>query len=62
LRTRYFARVKELRSTIFQTESLTNRARAIAAKVAPVLKQKDPDKARDQEKELNKFCAAIERR
>ncbi len=62
LRARYFDKVRELRSTVFQTESMTNRARAIAAKVSPILKQKDPDRARDQEKELNKFCAAIERR
>jgi spore coat protein H len=62
LRARYFDKIRELRSSVFQTESLTNRARAIAAKVSPVLKQKDPDKAREQEKELNKFCAAIERR
>jgi hypothetical protein len=62
LRARYFDKVRELRSAIFQTETLTNRARAIAAKVSPILKEKDPEKARDQEKELNKFCAAIERR
>jgi hypothetical protein len=59
LRARYFAKVKELRATIYKPDQMTNRVQQIAAKVSPILKEKDPDRAREQEKEVRKFCAAI---
>jgi hypothetical protein len=41
-RARYFQKVKELRATVFNPQTMTNRVREIAAKVHPILLQKDP--------------------
>lgn len=61
-RTRYFEKVKQLRGTVFKPEVLTNRVTEIASKVSPTLKKKDQSAAREQEKAVADFCAAIARR
>lgn len=61
-RARYFARLKELRQSVFQVEPLTNRVRALSAKIQPVLQKKDPDRARDQERASQGFADLIVRR
>lgn len=61
-RDRYVERMRELRRTVFLTDSMTNRARAIAAKFANALREQDPDSAKEQEKALDGLCSAIERR
>jgi hypothetical protein len=61
-RARYLERVKQLRSTVFLPDQMTKRARAIAAKVKPILEEQDKDRAEEQERRLTTFCEAIERR
>jgi len=62
LRTRYFDRIKELRGSVYNVEAMTNRVQQIAAKVAPVLKKKNPDAAKEQTQAVSDFCDAIVRR
>lgn len=62
LRARYFRKINELRASVFQPEAMTNRVRAIAAKVQPILAREDKEKAAEQERALTKFCDAIIRR
>lgn len=61
-REKYFARVKELRSTIFNPQEMTNRVYQLAAKVAPVLKEKNPAAAEEQDEAVRSFADAIVRR
>jgi spore coat protein H len=62
LRSQYFERLKTLRATVFKTEAMTNRVQEISAKISPILKQHDPEKAKEQQKTAAEFCDAIERR
>ncbi|HEV8543535.1 MAG TPA: CotH kinase family protein [Verrucomicrobiae bacterium] len=62
MRARYFERIKELRKTVFITETMTNRVREISAKISPVLKEKNADAAKEQTKAVEDFCSAIVRR
>jgi hypothetical protein len=62
LREKYFARIKQLRSTIFNPREMTNRVYQIAAKIAPVLKEKDADLAKQHETAVATFAHAIVRR
>ncbi|HYV28297.1 MAG TPA: CotH kinase family protein [Candidatus Eisenbacteria bacterium] len=62
LRQRYFNRIKELRATIFNVETMTNRVREIAAKVKPVLAEAEPKELAHHEKKVTDFCDAIARR
>ncbi len=62
LRTRYFDRVRELRKTLFQAESLTNRVLEIAAKLKPVIAENGPDAVREHEAKVQAFCKALARR
>lgn len=59
LRARYFEQVKKLRATVFQVEAMTNRVRAIASRIAPVLKRKNPDGAEQYERGVADFCESI---
>ena len=58
-REKYFARIKELRASVFNPQEMTNRVHQIAAKVAPILKEKDASLARQQEQAVESFAAAI---
>lgn len=62
LRAQYFDRLKTLRSTVFKAEAMTNRVQEISAKIAPILKEKDSEKAKEQQKAVADFCDAIVRR
>ncbi|HTG43532.1 MAG TPA: CotH kinase family protein [Verrucomicrobiae bacterium] len=62
LRKRYVDKIKELRTTVFTPESMTNRVNEIAAKVGPLLRDKYSDQAKEQEKAVSSFCDAIVRR
>jgi len=62
LREKYLARVKELRSTVFKPEEMTNRVYKIAAKIQPILKVKDASIAAQQEQGATAFAQAIVRR
>ncbi len=62
LRARYLEKIRELRSTVFQPEAMTNRVEVIAAKVRAVLKQTDPDRLREQQKAVASFSDSIVRR
>ena len=61
-REKYFARVKELRSTLFKPQEMTNRVYQLAAKVAPILSAEDPAEAKQHEKAVATFAQAIVRR
>ncbi len=61
-REKYLARVKELRSTVFKPEELTNRVYQIAAKATPILKQKDASLADQHENAVASYANAIVRR
>ena len=62
LREKYLTRIKELRSTVFNPQAMTNRVYQIAAKVRPILKEKDASLAEQQESTLATFAGAIVRR
>lgn len=62
LREKYFARLKELRSSVFNPQEMTNRVRQIAAKITPVLKGKEPSTSREHETAVAAFTGAIIRR
>jgi hypothetical protein len=62
LRDKYFARMKELRATVFNVQEMTNRVHHIAAKIAPILKAKDASLAKQQEDAVATFVNAIVRR
>jgi hypothetical protein len=62
LRQKYLARVKELRTSVFNPQEMTNRVYQIAAKTAPTLKEKDASLAEQQEQAVEKFADAIVRR
>lgn len=62
VRDRYFQKMRELRSTVYQPGPMTNRVRAIAAKISPILKAKYPDRAAEEEKAVDDFCSAIVQR
>lgn len=62
LREKYFARVQNLRSTVFNPQEITNRVYQIAAKVQPALKEKDPSSASQHEYSVATFAHAIVRR
>jgi spore coat protein H len=62
LRTRYFERIKKLRATVYNVETMTNRVNEISAKISPILKEKYPDVAKEQERAASNFCFAIARR
>lgn len=62
LRTRYFDKIKQLRGSVFDPVAMTNRVHQIAASFTPLLKEKYPKVAADQEKALADFCGAIIRR
>ncbi len=59
LRNRYFERIKQLRSTVFQVEAMTNRVRQLAARVAPTIKERDPKDFKEHEEAVAKLCRAI---
>jgi hypothetical protein len=62
LRDKYLARVKELRSAVFNPQDMTNRVYKIASKIRPALKENDPAQAMQQEKAVASFAQAIVRR
>lgn len=62
LRQRYFERIRRLRSTVFNVESMTQRVREIADRVGPVLAQTDPVAAIRYPTVVSDFCQAIVRR
>jgi len=62
LRARYFERIKQLRKTVYNVEAMTNRVNELSAKISPVLKEKYPDTAKEQERAAENFCAAVARR
>jgi hypothetical protein len=62
LRQRYFQRIRELRATVFVVDAMTNRVRQIAAKVTPVLAEKDPESAKNHQEAVDGFCDSIVRR
>jgi spore coat protein H len=62
LREKYFARMKELRSTVFNPQEMTNRVYQIAAKVSPILKEKDPSQAEQHATAVEAYANAIVRR
>lgn len=62
IRQRYLARIKELRTTVFNPQEMTNRVHKISAKVLPVLKKKDSSLAAQQETAVAAFTDAIVRR
>ena len=61
-RDRYFARMKELRATVFNPQEMTNRVYQIAAKITPVLKEKDPSSIKGHEAAVAGFAHSIVRR
>ncbi|MGZ8939291.1 MAG: CotH kinase family protein [Limisphaerales bacterium] len=62
LREKYFVRMKELRTTVFNPQEMTNRVYQIAAKVRPILKEKDASLAEQQEGAVATFVGAVVRR
>jgi hypothetical protein len=62
LRARYFERMKELRSAVFDPQAMTNRARTLAARFSAQLEAADPATAKVQRQSLTEFCDAIQRR
>lgn len=61
-RKRYFDRIAELRKTVFQPESMTNRVREIAAKIQPAIKEAGEDAVKEHKNRVDGFCDAILRR
>ena len=62
LREKYFARMKQLRKSVFNPQEMTNRVHQIAAKVRPILKEKDSSIAEQHEGAVASFADAIVRR
>ncbi|MSU34338.1 MAG: hypothetical protein EXS36_04375 [Pedosphaera sp.] len=62
LRKRYLERMRKLRSTVFNVDTMTNRVREIASRVIPVLTQTDPDSAKQYPTAVADFTKAIVRR
>ena len=58
-RDRYFARVKELRRTVFDVAAMTNRVREITAKIQPILAKKGADTVAEHQSVVDHLCAAI---
>ncbi len=61
-RTRYFERLRTLRSTVFQFEPMTHRVREIAAKIRPVIAEGGLDAAKQHDLRVEEFCRALARR
>lgn len=62
LRKRYFERVRELRNSLFQVESMTHRVMEIAAKIKPIIAEKGSGAANDHDMKVQEFCKALARR
>ena len=58
-RERYFARIKELRRTLFDVPAMTNRVREITAKLQPILAKKGAEAATEHQAGVDHLCAAI---
>lgn len=61
-RARYFERMKSLRATVFDPQWMTNRVREINASFLPLLEQKNPELAKEQQRAASDLCYAIGRR
>jgi hypothetical protein len=62
LRQRYFERMKQLRTSVFLPEQMTNRVHAISATFLKKLQETNPDAAKEQQRAMNDFCDSIMRR
>ena len=62
LREKYFARMKELRATVFNPAEMTNRVYQIAAKISPALKEIDASSADSHKDFVNALADGIVRR
>jgi spore coat protein H len=58
-RERYFARIKELRRTVFDVPAMTNRVQEIAAKIFPVLAKQGADAVAEHRSLADRLCWSI---